>query len=56
MSKLFQKNKIIIYWFAAQGGNYYTSTMAKSLRSKVKKRFRALRRGYINEIKVKPET
>lgn len=30
--------------------------MGKSLRSKVKKRFRALRRGHINEIKTKPET
>jgi hypothetical protein len=30
--------------------------MAKSLRSKIKKRYRNLRRGYINEIKTKPET
>lgn len=30
--------------------------MAKSLRSKIKRRYRNLRRGYINEIKVKPET
>ncbi len=30
--------------------------MAKSLRSKVKRRYRTLKRGYVNEIKVKPET
>ena len=30
--------------------------MAKSLRSKIKRRYRNLKRGYINQIKVKPET
>lgn len=30
--------------------------MGKSLRSKIKKRFRALRRSHVNEIKIKPET
>lgn len=30
--------------------------MAKSLRSKVKRRFRGLKRGYLNDIKIKPET
>lgn len=29
--------------------------MAKSLRSKVKRRWRALRKNYVGEVKVKPE-
>lgn len=30
--------------------------MGKSLRSKIKRRYRKLKRGYINDIKLKPET